>query len=353
MKRLIRPIYNSGGYAFATKATDIARSAGYERPARLASNENPYSPPHEVLEPAGSALQKANRYPDENSADLRSALKEKFGDYSYVSGVGMDGVIETVIRTCIEKEDKVVVSTPTFSFYRLAAQAQGGNVIDVPRNDDFSVDAGRLTDEAEDSGAKLVFLCSPNNPTGNVVSTEDVEKILKSIDGVLFLDNAYVDFCDEDYIPLMNKYDNLIIGRTMSKYYGLAGLRVGFGIVPGWFEEYYERAQTPFVLNAVSMAGAAAALRNDSYTGRYLSIVKEWRERFINESVYPTFGGGANFVMFDVSPYKGDEAVEMFARKGVIVRSCASFPGLGDHYIRVSIGEPWENEMFLKELNSL
>ena len=353
MKRLIRPIYNSGGYVFATKAADIARSAGYERPARLASNENPYPPPHEVLEPAGSVLQKANRYPDENSADLRSALKDKFGDFSYVSGVGMDGVIETVIRTCIEKEDKVVVSTPTFSFYRLAAQAQGGNVVDVPRNDDFSVDTGALSDVAADSGAKLVFLCTPNNPTGNVTPRKEIEKVLSSIDGMLFLDNAYVDFCDEDYIPLMNEFDNLIIGRTMSKYYGLAGLRVGFGIVPRWFGEYYERAQTPFVLNTVSMAAAAAALWNDSYAGRYLSVVREWRDRFISESPYPTSGGGANFVMFDVSPYKGDEFVEMLARRGVIVRSCASFPGLGDNYIRVSIGEPWENEMFLKEINSL
>ena len=353
MERLIRPVYNAGGYVFATKAADIARSAGYRRPARLASNENPYPPSSDVLEPAGLALQNANRYPDERSDEFRSALKEKFGDFAYVSGVGMDGVIETVIRTTIEKGDRVVVSTPTFSFYRLAAQAQGGVVIDVPRNDDFSVDAGSFSDAASDSGAKLAFLCTPNNPSGNVTPRKDIEKILSSIDGMLFLDNAYADFCDEDYISLMNDYGNLIIGRTMSKFYGLAGLRVGFGIVPEWFAEYYERAQTPFVLNSVSMAAAAAALRNDSYTSKYLSVVKEWRERFISESPYPAVAGGANFVMFDVFPYKGDEVVEMLAQKGVIVRSCASFPGLGENYIRVSIGEPRENEMFLKEIKSL
>jgi histidinol-phosphate aminotransferase len=353
MKNLIRPVYNSGGYTFATKTADIARSAGFDRPARLASNENPYSPPPEVLEPAGAALKNANRYPDECSGIFRSALKAKFGNYSYVSGVGMDGVIETVIRTTIEKGDKVVVSTPTFSFYRLAVQAQGGVVADAPRNADLSVDPGNISGMAAESGAKLVFLCTPNNPSGNVTPRKDVEKILGSIDGMLFLDSAYVDFCDEDYIPLMKDYDNLIIGRTMSKYYALAGLRIGFGIVPDWFLEYYERAQTPFVLNTASMAAAVAALENDSYTEKYLSVVKEWRERFISESSFPTSGGGANFVMFDVSPYKGDEVVEMLAKKGVVVRSCASFPGLGDNYIRVSIGEPWENEMFLKEINSL
>lgn len=353
MKRLIRPVYNSGGYVFASKAADIARSAGFKNPARLASNENPYPPPTEVIEQAEQALQKANRYPDESSSDLRLSLKKRFGDFAYVSGVGMDGVIETVIRTVIDKGDRVVVSTPTFSFYRLAAEAYGGEVIDIRRNFDFSVDTGSLSDAASDSGAKLVFLCTPNNPSGNVTPRKDIEKILDSIDGMLFLDNAYVDFCDEDYISLMEDYENIIIGRTMSKHYGLAGLRVGFGIVPGWFAEYYERAQTPFVLNSVSMAAATAALRNDSYTSEYLSVVKEWRERFISESPYPAVSGGANFVMFDVSPYKGDEAVEKLARKGVIVRSCASFPGLGDNYIRVSIGEPWENEMFLKEINSL
>lgn len=353
MKNLVRPEYNSGGYVFATKAADIARSAGFERPARLASNENPYPPPPEVLNPAETALQNANRYPDEKSDVFRSALKEKFGNFSFVSGVGMDGVIETVLRTTVEKGDSVVVSTPTFSFYRIAAQAQGGEVIDVPRNDDFSVNVSLFADAAADYSAKVAFLCTPNNPSGTVTPRRDIEKILESFEGLLFLDNAYVDFCNEDYIPLMNDHDNLILGRTMSKYYGLAGLRVGFGIVPDWFPEYYERAQTPFVLNAVSMSAAAAALRNDAYTGKYLSVVEEWRERYIRESPFPTPGGGANFVMFDVSPYKGDEVVEMLARKGVIVRSCASFPGLGENYIRVSIGEPWENEMFLKEIASL
>ncbi|MBN1431702.1 MAG: histidinol-phosphate transaminase [Methanomicrobiaceae archaeon] len=353
MKRLIRPVYNAGGYVFATKAADIARSAGYDMPARLASNENPYPPSPDVLAAARLALRNVNRYPDERSDEFRLALKEKFGDFSFVSGVGMDGVIETVIRTTIGDGDRIVVSTPTFSFYRLAAQAQGGEVIDVPRNDDFSVDAEKISSAASECDAKIVFLCTPNNPSGNVTPGKDIEKILDSIDGMLFLDNAYVDFCDEDYISLMSDYENLIIGRTMSKYYGLAGLRVGFGIVPGWFADYYERAQTPFVLNSVSMAAAAAALRNDSYTVKYHSVVKEWRERFINESPYPAVSGGANFVMFDVSPYEGDEVVGMLARKGVIVRSCASFPGLGDNYIRVSIGEPWENEMFLKEINSL
>lgn len=353
MKNLVRPIYSSGGYVFATKAADIARSAGYEKPARLASNENPYPPSDDVLAYAESSLRTANRYPDEKSDEFRSELKEKFGNFSFVSGVGMDGVIETVIRTLVGEGDRVVVSTPTFSFYRLAARSQGGEVIKVPRNEDFSVDPAGFADAAAESNTKIAFLCTPNNPSGTITPRKDIEKILDSFEGILFLDNAYVDFCSEDYIPLMNEYENLIIGRTMSKYYGLAGMRVGFGIVPGWFLEYYERAQTPFALNAVSGSAAVAALRNDSYTKRYGSVVEEWRERFVKESPFPSYGGGANFVMYDVSPYTGDEVVEELARRGVIVRYCTSFPGLGDNYIRVSIGEPWENEMFLKEINSI
>lgn len=353
MKRLVRPLYDSGGYVFASGAAEIARSAGYDRPARLASNENPYPPPLGVLEYAVQALESANRYPDERSGDLRSALEEKFGDLCFVSGVGMDGVIETVVRTLVGEGDRVVVSTPTFSFYRIAASAQGGDVVDVGRREDFSVDTGRLCDTARDLDAKLVFLCTPNNPTGNVTLKKEIEKILDSIDGMLFLDNAYVDFCGEDYLSLIEDHENIIIGRTMSKYYGLAGLRVGFGAVPPWFMEYYERAQTPFALNAVSLSAAAAALRDDAYTGKYLKLVREWRDRFTGECNFQAFESGANFVMFDVSPYKGDEVVAELAGRGVIVRSCASFPGLGDNYIRVSVGEPWENEMFLKEINTL
>jgi len=228
---------------------------------------------------------------------------------------------------------------------------QGAEVATVPREADFSVDPKKLLKEAKD--AKVTVLCSPNNPTGNATPIPVVEEILEGIDGLLFLDNAYVEFSGIDYLPLMRKHENIVLGRTLSKVYALAGLRVGYAFTPRWLPPWYNRAGTPFTVNAVSMAAAAAALSDRERAERYIAQVKHWRKRFTEEVKFPVMPSDANFVMIDVSPHKSDEIVEELARKGVVVRSCRSFSGLEDHYIRASIGADWENDLFLEVINSL
>jgi histidinol-phosphate aminotransferase len=352
MERLVRSCYKKkGGYVFAQKAGDIAREYGIDRIARLASNENPYPPSAAAQKAAETALRSVNRYPDERTSILADALRGAYGDYSFVCGVGMDGVIETVIRTLVDPGERVVISTPTFSFYALAATGQGAEVITVSREKDFSVDPKNLIRAGRK--AKIMIVCSPNNPTGNATPLDVVAELLEGIEGVLFLDNAYVEFSGYDYLPLMKKYENLILGRTFSKIHALAGLRVGYAFVPGWLVPSYQRASTPFTVNSVSAAAAAAALPDKDHTLRYLAQVNQWRKRFTTEVKFPVLPSDANFVMIDVAPRTGDEVVEELARQGIIVRSCRSFAGLPDHYIRVSIGEDWENERFLQVINSL
>ncbi len=351
MERLVRSCYKQGGYVFAKKAGGRTHGAGDPRIARLASNENPEGPSTEAVKAAQEAVLSANRYPDERVDVLVSALKAHYGDYTFVAGVGMDGVIETLMRTLVDPGDTVVISTPTFSFYRLAAQAQGAKVISVPRRADFSVDTDALIAAGKD--AKVVVLCTPNNPTGNATSVDDVKKVLEGIGGILFLDNAYVEFSGIDYLPLMKKYQNLVIGRTFSKVHSLAGLRIGYAFVPAWLLPYYARAGTPFTVNSVSSAAAAAAIADTDHADRYLRQVTAWRKRFAADLKYPVLPSDANFVMVDVAPQTGDSVVEKLANKGVLVRSCRSFTGLADHYIRVSVGEDWENELFVRELNAL
>jgi histidinol-phosphate aminotransferase len=352
MERLVRSCYKKkSGYVFAKKAEDIAREYGIDRIARLASNENPGPISPTALEAAEAALRTVNRYPDERVNVLMNALRAFYGDYHFVTGVGMDGVIETIIRTLVEPGEKVAVSTPTFSFYTIAAMGQGAEVITVPREADFSVDAKKLVRAAKE--AKITILCSPNNPTGNATGVEVVREILEGIEGLLFLDNAYVEFSGIDYLPLMKKHENLVLGRTFSKVYSLAGLRVGYAFTARWLPPWYQRAATPFTVNAVSMAAAAAALSDTAHAERYIAQVKRWRKHFTDEVKYPVLPSDANFVMVDVAPHKSDEVVEELARKGVIVRSCRSFAGLKDHYIRVSVGEDWENERFIAGINTL
>jgi histidinol-phosphate aminotransferase len=351
MERLVRSAYKQGGYVFAKKAEDIAREYGIDRIARLASNENPEPPSPAAIAAAERAIRQANRYPDEKAGVLDAALRAYYGDYNFVTGVGMDGVIETLFRTLVDPGDSVVVATPTFSFYGLAAQAQGANVVTVPRERDFSVRAEELICAGET--AKVTVLCTPNNPTGNATCVEVVKEILEGIGGVLFLDNAYVEFSNLDYLPLLKEYDNLVIGRTFSKVHSLAGLRIGYGFVPAWLKPYYQRASTPFTVNMVSAAAAAAALSDRGHAGRYIAQVNKWKKRFEEEVKFPVLPSDANFVMVDVSPLASDAMVGKLAKEGVIVRSCRSFAGLPDHYIRVSVGEDWENERFVQVINSL
>lgn len=348
---LVRDCYRSGGYVFARRAGSGGEGEESCRVARLASNENPRPPSPIAVELGCRALREANRYPDERMVDLVGALQDYHGPYHFVTGVGMDGVIETVIRTLVCPGERVAVSTPTFSFYGLAAIAQGADVVNIPRNSDFSVDTSSFVRGAK--GAKVSFLCTPNNPTGNVTSLEDVEEILTSISGILFLDNAYVEFCETDYRPLMKKHGNLVLGRTFSKAFSLAGLRAGYAFVPEWLVPCYMRAATPFTLNSVSAAAAIGALCDREHVRETVARVRRLREKVIEECRYPAFPSGANFVMVDVSPSTGREMADRLSEHGVLVRSCESFPGLGLNYIRVSIGEEWENALFMDVINAL
>jgi histidinol-phosphate aminotransferase len=336
---------------YATRAEEIARREGHTRLARLASNENPFPLSPRAKQLAREALEEVNRYPPEHETRLTEQLAECLSWPHVVLGNGMDGVIETVIRTLIDPGERVVITEPTFSFYRIAAVAQSAEVKVEPRREDFSVNVPAFIHACR--GAKLAFLCTPNNPTANLTPLKDVREILEGIDAMLFLDNAYIEFADQDYRDLMAEYEHLIIGRTMSKAYSMAGLRLGYASVPGWFEPYYRRASTPFAVNRVTAAAAIGALQDPDHVRRIQAHVARWRRQFLESVPYPTFPSQANFVLIDTTPHTGDDVMVRLARKGVLVRSCGSFPGLGDHFVRVNIGADWENELFLTTINAV
>ncbi len=200
MRPSVRPYLAAPGYVYAERPEAIAARYGFDRVARLGSNENPFGPSPRALEAASAALADAHRYPDESMGALRAALAARYGDRAYVVGNGMDGIIETVLRVFCESGDRVAVSTPTFSFYGIAARGQGAGITTVPRDREFGVDVEGFA--AACRGAKVAFLCTPNNPTGTATPVEDVRAIAESVgDCLLFLDNAYVDFSDRDYRP--------------------------------------------------------------------------------------------------------------------------------------------------------
>ena len=354
MRPSIRPYLRTGpGYVYAARTTAADKTGEEGRIARLASNENPFPPSDAAVSAGVAALATVNRYPDNRMTDLTEALKRFHGDHTFVVGNGMDGIIEAVLRCFVEKGDRVVVSTPTFSFYGIAAAGQGAIVENVQRKDDFTVDIPAFIRAC--TGARVAFLCTPNNPTGTMTTPAEVREVLDGIgDCMLFLDNAYVDFARDDYRPLMDDYENLIVGRTMSKIFGLAGLRVGYAFIPAWLEPFYQKAATPFSgISSVSAAAAVAALADHEHQERTLRHVLEWREQVRSAVRFPVLPSEANFLMIDVAPHTADEVVATLAGHGVLIRSCRSFPGLGDHYVRVSIGDAWENKRFIEEINRL
>ena len=181
---------------------------------------------------------------------------------------------------------------------------------------------------------------------------ETVREILEGLEGVLFLDNAYVEFSGYDYLPLMKKHENLVLGRTFSKVYSLAGLRIGYAFTPRWLPPWYQRAGTPFAVNSVSAAAAAAALTDTAHAERYIVQVKRWRKRFASDVKYP--GPPLRCELRDGRrrPHRrrdGGGACPQGSGRPLV----PSFAGLEDHYIRVSIGEDWENELFVQVINTL
>jgi histidinol-phosphate aminotransferase len=354
-KELIRSLYDpcngsNKGYAFSLSPAEVERQFGGPV-ARLSSNENPFGPSPAALDAMKRALCEVHRYPDREAQSLQQALKSVHGEYSFVIGVGMDGVIETVLRVLLEPGDKVVVIEPTFSFYKIAAEACHGSVCSVPLNHDFSVDSQAVITASK--GAKITFLCTPNNPTGTDVPLETIELISQSIDGLLFVDCAYGEFSTDIPYDIVKRHENLIIGRTMSKLYGLAGLRLGYAAVPDWFLPHYQKAETPFAVDVLSLRAAVAALMDQEYKEQVRSHIITWREQIIQKSPLPVTPSCSNFCLIDVSPRTGAEATLFCAERGVLVRSCDSFSGLEPHYIRANIGLNWECERLLEVLHLL
>jgi histidinol-phosphate aminotransferase len=251
----------------------------------------------------------------------------------------MDGVMDTLTRLFLEKGDRTLIYTPTFSYYEILTTLCDATPLFVPRGPRFEIS----TDIPKD--VRMVFICSPNNPTGNLTSEEDVRNVLESTDAIVFLDEAYVEFADRSLLGLVKKYDNLVVGRTMSKAFGLAGLRLGYAIAPEWIADEYKRAAPPFFgVTCASVAAGVAALSDLDYMHSSVDKIRRERERLRKET--GSHHSQANFLYIETAEPSG-VVTEKFQQRGIIIRDCRSFRGAGDHRIRVSIGTPAENDLFL------
>ncbi|KAK9071776.1 hypothetical protein SSX86_008205 [Deinandra increscens subsp. villosa] len=334
---------------FEVLSTRLGRKP--EEIVKLDANENPYGPPPEVFEALGQ-MKFPYIYPDPESRTLRAALAEDSGlesEYILV-GCGADELIDLIMRCVLNPGDSIVDCPPTFTMYEFDAAVNCARVIKVPRKMDFSLDVQRITKVIEHEKPKIIFLTSPNNPDGSVISDDVLLKIL-NLPILVVLDEAYVEFSGLDSkMGWVKKHENLIVLRTFSKRAGLAGLRVGYGAFPLSIIEYLWRAKQPYNVSVAAEVSACAALKNPVYLEKVKVALVQERERlykllkqvpFLNP--YPSY---SNFILCEVTNGRDAKKLkEELATMGVMIRHYSNKELKG--YVRVSVGKPEQTDALM------
>jgi histidinol-phosphate aminotransferase len=343
---------------------ELAREFGLDtsKIVKLASNENPLGMPESAKRALNAAVANLGRYPDPAGFDLKKAISLRFGvEQAWLTlGNGSNDILELVASALIDPGSAVVYSQFAFVVYRLATQARGAKHIVVPAKD-YGHDLPAML-EAITPETKIVYVANPNNPTGTYLSIEAIETFLAGVAArhgtrvTVVLDEAYNEFLEPslrvDGVALVKRYPNLIVSRSFSKAYGLAGLRVGFAMAQPALTDLLNRVRQPFNVNSLAQAAAIAALNDKEFLTKSFEVNRNGKEQLqkafekLGLQFVPSY---ANFVLVKV----GDAArinLELLKR-GVIVRPVAG-DGLPE-WLRVSIGLPHENQTFIDALTAV
>jgi len=339
---------------------ELAREFGLEPAAiiKLASNENPRGPGPAVRKAIANAIDELSRYPDGNGFALKAALAQRFdvGADDIVLGNGSNDVLELVTQAFLRPGDSAVYSRHAFAVYPLATQARGATGIEVPATAGYAHDLPAMS-AAIVPGTRVVFVANPNNPTGTWIPPDVLKAFIASVpdDVLVVLDEAYNEYLEpEQCAPSAawtREFPNLVVSRTFSKAYGLAALRVGYGLMNAKVAEMLNRVRQPFNVNALAQAAALAALADVDYVNESRKLNREGRavlQQGFARLRLPFVPSHANFVLVKV----GDAArvYQRLLEQGVIVRPVASY-GLPE-WLRVTIGIGTENRRFLEALGS-
>lgn len=336
--------YNATHHDFAWKQRDLAR---------MMSNEAPLGASPAVISAAMEAMEVTNLYPY-SGEDLRAALA-RFAEVpteSLVLGNGSTEILDVIARILIGPGDEAIIATPTYAFFETQTRLNGGVPVFVPLGDAWSLDvAGILA--AITPRTKAIFLCSPNNPTGNSWSREELLDVLGT--GVpTVVDQAYLE-CGyaESFADLVAAHPNLVVTRTLSKGFGLAALRVGYAIADPWFIDVILRVRIPFSISLLAIWASLAAVNEPEELERHRRYISQERERMYMEmlelpgvTVYPSQG---NFLLVDISGTgkTAPEVVEATLEYRILIRAMGAHRLAGSH-VRVTIGTTEQNERFLE-----
>ncbi|WP_339873976.1 histidinol-phosphate transaminase [Olleya marilimosa] len=309
----------------------------------LDANENPFG--------------ELNRYPDPQ----QSKIKEKLSTIKSVEtnqifiGNGSDEVIDLAFRIfCEPGKDKVLTFTPTYGMYDVSANINNIEVIKQPLINDFQINLNQLQPYLDFEDVKIIFICSPNNPTGNSINTEDIEYIIENFNGIVIVDEAYIDFSSQaSFIKNINKYNNLIVSQTFSKAWGLAGVRVGVAYASEAIVALYNRVKPPYNVSTLNQNAVLERLNNQSEVSKNIDIILSERTKLkdalnqldIVKKIYPT---DANFLLVEVD--NADKTYQYLIDKKVIIRNRNTQV---ENCIRITVGTAVENERLIEALKNI
>ncbi len=350
-------------YAPGKPIEETEREYGVKNPAKLASNENPLGPSPKAVAAMQAMVWEMHLYPDGGCYFLKERLAEHLAHYSVephnlIVGNGSNEVIEFLIRTFVAADENIVTAAPSFIIYRLAAIAHGRREISVPLREDLSYDLNAIA-RAVDPKTKLICLANPNNPTGRAFNKEEFERFLTQVreDIVICLDEAYAEYIEDPSVPDGLNYarfrHRLVVLRTFSKIYGLAGLRLGYGACGRELVQYMDRVRPPFNVNRMAQAAAIAALDDQEFVLKVRELNSKSRvylEGELSRLGVKWYPSQANFVLADFGK-PGQPIYEALLRRGFITRTVANY-GLPT-CLRISTGTEEQNRGLISALEEV
>jgi len=323
---------------------------------KLASNESPFGPSPKVKKVIVENLDKLSIFPDPLSIrELKNTISKhlKISPKNIVLGAGSDGVFDTLSKLLIDKRDETIIPLPTFAMYEQVTRVASGKPIFLKRDKNFDIPVKKLL-SLVNKKTKIIFLCSPNNPSANLIPKKDVKEILKQANCYVLVDEAYIEYSKPgvSVMDLFKKYKNLIITRTFSKVYGLANLRIGYGIMPEDLVKDYEKTNLPFFTSSLAVKAAKVAMEDQRYVKKVVKLNKKGREYIEKNIKFKVYPSQSNFVLVDVFPQKAKQIVFELQKQGIILRDASSFGTHMDSFIRISVGTVEQNEKMVQALNT-
>ncbi len=357
IKKFIRPdLAAFGGYS--ARISPDTLEGKVEVPVdsiiKLDANENPYgcSP---AVNRALASYTEYNIYPDDGQTRLKKLLAGycRVDEKYIVAGGGSNQLIDLILRLFLNPGEEVINCVPTFGIYRFSTDLCGGKLVDIMRKDDFSIDVSAVKAAVTDK-TKIIFLANPNNPTGNNIPEQDIHEILET-GVVVVVDEAYYEFSRQTVVPLIQKYENLIVLRTFSKWAGLAGLRVGYGMFPPEIADYILKIKIPYNVNAAALVAVEESLKDIDRLQATVQAIIDERERLFTElgkipSLRP-YPSKANFILCRVERGNAVQLRQKLQEKGILIRYYDDM--LLRDYVRISVGKPEHTDALIGVLRQI